>query len=211
MFTVPVCTQQLETKGFAVVRDVLSEKQIQLLSRGSGKRPEFALVRRVYEGLPMRIVEGLAGAMVLSFARYGAPEGWHRGRTDTIESGAPLEFTPGYDVALVLESRRCSMEAITGSGRLGLTEPVPAAACVTLEFSPTDVVILDSRALRRWPVELHGRVFWFSVVRPWMTALMEFHDYLPKDTPPRARQFAGRIPARDVGEWLFTSHAKRNS
>src|ERR1700688_612301 len=97
---VALCTQQLETQGYTVVKDVLSEKQIALLARGRERVPEFHVVRRGFEGLPMRIVEGLAGAMVLSAARYGTSNQWHRGRTDTVESGAPADFVASFDIAL---------------------------------------------------------------------------------------------------------------
>lgn len=207
---VAMCMQQLESEGFTVVDSVLSEKQITLLARGRHQAPEFALIRRVFEGLPMRIMEGLAGPMVLSMAQYGDSAEWHRGRADTVASGAPADFIPGFDVAMTIDQRPGTVEAIAGSSRLAIADPVPAFVSRRIEFAPESLIIFDSRTLRRWPQDRGRDAFWFSVIRPWMTPLIDFTARLPKDTPPRAAQFAGRSPSRSISEWLFATHAKRS-
>lgn len=208
--TVSLCVQQLETQGWAVVEAVLSPKMIALLTRGSGGFPEFRIIRQVFEGLPMRIMETIAGRMVLSMARYGVSQEWHRGRDDIVASGAPADFISGFDVGLRLDSEPCILEVISGSARLGPRDVIPLQLQRTVEVAVHAVVILDSRTVRRWSAQLASRIFWFSVVRPWIMPLMNFFDKLPKDTPPRALQFAGMPPAKDVGEWLFRAHPKRS-
>jgi hypothetical protein len=206
------CTQQLEAQGCTVVPTVLSAKLRAMLDRGRNKFPEFVLVRQAFEGLPLRITAELAGEMVLSSARYGVPGGWHRGRDDVVRDGAPASFVPGFDVALTLEAGPCTVEFLPGSGRFGAHDALPVSQLAAMTMQPDDVVIFDSRMVRRWPPESAAHVFWFSVARPWITPLVDFVARIPATTPPRARRFAGDVtlPSRDIGEWLFRTHPKRS-
>ena len=211
--TVALCVQELETRGWTVVEGCLSPQLQRHLARGypNPNPSELALVRQAFDGLPMRITESLVGEVILSRVKYGAEPGWHRGRADTVASGAPAGFIPGFDLACVLDARPCPAEVVPGSGRLRADDPLPESICQAAELAPGDLAIFDSRLLRRWPPERGPRVFWFSVIRPWLTPLSDFSKRLRPETPPRARRFFGEPwwPARDVREWLFRTHKNK--
>lgn len=208
--TVAACMQQLETQGFTLIERVVSARQLGGLARANRERIDFLAVRRLFDGLPMRVMEGLAGPMVLSQVRYGTPAGWHRGRTDTVASGAPAGFVPGFDVSLALDGQPCTVDAIAGSARLGAEAILPSIAGTSVTFTAEDVVVFDSRTVRRWPDPRPDTIFWYSVIRPWMMPLMDVMASVPRDAPPRALAFAGRRPSREIGEWLFSTHQGRS-
>ncbi len=211
---VALCTQELETQGWTVVQSCLSPQLQRHLVRGypNPNPSELTLVRQAFDGLPLRITQGLIGEVILSQVRYGEAEDWHRGRGDTVASGAPAEFIPGFDLSCVLDRKPCPVEVIPGSGRLTDDDPWPYQISQTVEVKPGDLAIFDGRLLRRWPPERSGWVFWFSVIRPWLTPLSDFSRRLRPDMPPRALSFFGipRQPPGDVGEWLFRTHQKRS-
>lgn len=212
---VAYCIQELETQGWTILRGNLSQRLLSHFARGypAPNPSELILVRQAYDGLPMRIVEGLVEQAVLSAVRYGAEEQWHRGRDDTVRGGAPADFIPGFDLAATLDSAPCALEVISGSQRLGVDDPYPLQQSRSIELASGDLAIMDSRLLRRWSAQSAYWILWFSVIRPWLTPLDDFTDKIRPDTPPRALRFYGIPwrPARDVGQWLFHSHSKRNS
>jgi hypothetical protein len=211
---VALCTQELGTRGWTLVEGCLSPQLQRHLARGypSPNPSEMTLVRQAFDGLPMRITQGIIGEVILSQIKYGAEAGWHRGRGDTVASGAPAEFVPGFDFACVLDGKPCQVEVIPGSNRLTDDDPCLLEISREVELRPGDVLILDSRLQRRWPPERGHLIFWFSVIRPWLTPLSDFSKRLRPETPPRALRFFGipQVPPRDVGEWLFRTHRKRS-
>ena len=211
--TVALCMQMLETQGWVVIRQNLSPRLLTSLARGfpNPNPSELVLVRQVFDGLPMRIIQGLIGEVMLSAIKYGAQQGWHRGRNDTVSSGAPANFIPGFDLAAILDSESCSVDVIAGSGRLETGEDYPVEISQSIEIAPGDLAIFDSRLLRRWPSDRCQWVYSSSVIRPWITPLSDFSSRIGLDMPPRALRFYGVPwqPARDVGEWLFRNHTKR--
>lgn len=212
--TVALCAQELETRGWTVVEGCLSPQLQRHLARGypNPNPSEMTLVRQAFDGLPLRITQGLVGEVILSQVKYGAGEDWHRGRGDTVASGAPPDFVPGFDLACVLNGRPCEVEVIPGSGRLAAGDPPPLQIAQAFALAPGDLAIFDSRLLRRWPTGRGRHAFWFSVIRPWLTPLSDFSRRLRPETPPRALRFFGIpwLPHRDVGEWLFRTHRKRS-
>jgi hypothetical protein len=211
--TVALGTQELETRGWTIVEGCLSPQLQRHLSRGfpNPNPSEMTLVRQAFDGLPLRIVDGLIGDVILSHVRYGVSEGWHRGRDDTVASGAPAEFVPGFDLSCVLNGKSCAIEVVPGSGRLGTKDPVPEEIKQLTQLAPGDLAIFDSRLMRRWPAEGARWVFSFSVVRRWLTPVTDFSKRLRPGTPPRALRFFGEPwPACDVREWLFQTHQRRS-
>jgi hypothetical protein len=210
--TIALCMQELETRGWTVVEGCLSPQLQRHLARGypNPNPSEMTLVRQAFDGLPMRITQGIVGEVILSQIKYGAEPNWHRGRYDTINSGAPPDFIPGFDLACILDGQPCQLEVIPGSGRLRANDPCPVGISQEVELRPGDLVILDSRLQRLWPQKRDRWVFWFSVIRPWLTPLNDFSMRLRPETPPRALRFFGipQMPPRDVGEWLFRTHRK---
>jgi hypothetical protein len=211
--TVALGIQELETRGWTIVEGCLSPQLQRHLARGfpNPNPSEMTLVRQAFDGLPMRIVEGLIGEVILSQVRYGVSQGWHRGRNDTIASGAPADFVPGFDLSCVLNGKPCTIEVVPGSGRLRTHDPVPEEIKQPATLAPGDLAIFDSRLLRCWPPQGADWVFCFSVVRRWLTPVTDFSKRLRPGTPPRALRFFGEPwPARDIGEWLFRTYQKRS-
>jgi hypothetical protein len=198
-----------------VLKGNLSPQLTRHLARGFPEHnpSKLTLVRQAFDGMPLRIVTGLIGEVVLSMIRSGATPDWHRGRNDTIASGAPSQFIPGFDLAATIDTSSCILEVIPGSGRLSVSDPNPKQISTPVELDPCDLAILDSRLLRRWSAESGKQVFWFSVIRPWLTPLDDFEPEIRSNTPPRALRFFGLPwqPAREVGQWIFTSHTKRST
>jgi hypothetical protein len=187
---------------------------VQLKQHSINKKIEkLSLIRQAFDGLPLRIINGLIGEVVLSAIRVEASSEWHRGRDDTIISGAPPEFIPGFDLVINIGSETAGLEVISGSGRLPIDSPYELLDSRFIELVHGDMVILDSRILRRWISKNEGAIFWFSVIRPWLTPLDDFTNKVRPDTPPRALRFYGIpwIPAQDIGQWLFKNHRKRSS
>ena len=212
---VSLCIQNLETQGWTVLKGNLSPQLTRHLARGFPEHnpSQLTLVRQAFDGMPLRIITGLIGEVVLSMIRSGAAPDWHRGRNDTIASGAPSQFIPGFDLATTIDSSPCILEVIPGSGRLSANDPNPSQISARVEVGPCDLAILDSRLIRRWSLETGKKVFWFSVIRPWLTPLDNFEREVRSNTPPRALRFFGLPwqPARDVGQWIFNTHNKRST
>lgn len=212
--TVALGVQELATRGWTIVEGCLSPQLQRHLVRGfpSPNPSEMTLVRQAFDGLPMRITENLLGEVILSQVAYGVGTGWRRGREDTILSGAPADFIPGFDLACTLDGKPCTIEVIPGSGRLRANDPVPEEIKQVAQLAPGDLAIFDSRLLRRWPTERSDWVFWFSVIRPWITPVADFSNRLRPGTPPRALRFFGAPwwPSRDISEWLLRTHQKRS-
>jgi hypothetical protein len=207
--SVALSIQELSTQGWTVVPGNLSPRVVAFIERHGGERARLIQVtRQAFDGLPLRITQALAGETILSAFGIGTAEGWHRGRSDTLESGAPTEFIPGFDCFAPAGAEPCRVEVIPGGGRLRRDDPLPLVTARTVELAPGDLLILDSRAPRHWPPEPPRHLFWFSIVRSWMTPQSRFDDLLDEDVPPRALRFYGVpfAPHRDVGAWIFDTH-----
>jgi hypothetical protein len=172
----------------------------------------MVLVRQVFDGLPMRITQGMVGEVILSDISYGVQQGWHRGRSDIVNCGAPASFVPGFDMATVLDFKPCLIDVIDGSSRLAADDGCPTGLRQSVEIAPGDLAIFDSRLLRRWAEDRCQWVYSLSVIRPWITPVSDFSSKIHPDMPPRALRFYGCPwwPSRDVGEWIFRNHTKRS-
>ena len=213
--TLSFSRQTLATEGCAILRESLSPRLLKSLTRGfpSTNPSELTLVRQVFDGLPMRIVQELIGEVVLSAIKCGCESGWHRSRVDTIASGAPAEFVPGFDLATVIDQKLCRLDFLCGSGRLAADSAYPAQIYRSVELAPGDLAILDSRLLRRWPDDHGQHIYMASVVRYWLTPLQDISSRLSADLPPRALRFFGVPwqPAREISQWLFRNHPRRSA
>jgi hypothetical protein len=209
-----LCMQELKTQGWSIIRDNLSTRLITLLKQHYMNKtvPSLSLIRQSFDGLPWRISTGLIGEVVLSAIKVEPSHGWHRGRNDTVISGAPANFIPGFDLAININTEAIGLEVLSGSGRISIDAPYKFLARSILEIAPSDLVIFDSRLLRCWSPENNRAIFEFSVIRPWLTPLEDFTDKVRPDTPPRALKFYGipGIPAKDISHWLFKNHQKRS-
>jgi hypothetical protein len=212
---VSLSTQLLATAGCAMLKQNLSLRLLKSLARGfPNQNPsELALVRQVFDGLPMRIVQGLIGEVILSAIKYGCEQGWRRSRIDTVASGAPAEFVPGFDLATVIDQEACRLEFLPGSGRLTADSVYPTQIARSVELAAGDLAILDSRLVRRWPDDRRHSIYMVSVVRFWLTPQQDFSGRISADLPSRALRFFGAPwqPAREIGQWLFHNHPERSS
>lgn len=189
----PLVLQDLRTRGWTLLEAAGAWADLEAVA------PAVA-ARRSFEGALAEAAAGLLGPCMLSFARIGAPAGWHRGRADTVQSGAPPEFIPGLDLVRAREPMRAAL--IPGSGRLRSGDPAPEALAVELSLRPDQALLLDTRLWRRWPAP--APALFFSVVRAWLEPEADFRALAGAEASPADRLFFGAAtqPATDVGRWL---------
>jgi len=206
--------QELATKGWTLLAGSVSSRFGEYLaSYANWPARQLKLTRQLFDGLPMRISQGVIGESIVSAFGSSVRGGWHRGRTDTLESGAPPSFLPGFDFFTSTAVEPVRVSVINGGGRLARHDAPPIAAGQTVELGRGDLLIADCRTPRCWSEPLPRSLFWFSTVRPWMTQEMDILSLVEHDTPPRALAFFGAAqrPPGDVLEWLTASHRKREA
>jgi hypothetical protein len=205
----PAYVTSVETSGVAVLRNTWSGKLRDPLAAINAGLPTFRVIREAYDGLPMRVAQAVAGEQIFSRARIPLPDGWHRARTDTVASGAPLTFVPGLSIAGPVSADTVRLSFVPGSARLPADAEVPEEMVVHVELDPADVAVLDARCMRRWSAP--ESTFELSVVRTWIEPELDASRLVAPDGPERAKRFAGMpwIPAPSVESWLFERHERR--
>ena len=212
---VALCIHRLETEGWTVVHRCLSTRFLRNLARRSGRRPPLQAAREACEGLPLRIIRGLIGDPILSsigYVEHCEAPAWHRGRDDTLASGAPVSFVPGFDLVLPVSPQGAEVDIASGSFRLSAQQAHPSEQLVAPLHVPAEsLAILDIRMLRRFRLRPKNRIFTFSVVRPWLCPEIDLEPLLPSDLPRRTARFFGLTsrPGRDIRAWLLRSHRTR--
>lgn len=206
----PTYLTAVETAGVAVLRVTWSDKLRQRLATMTADRLSVRVLREAFEGLPIRIAQGLAGEQVFSGAGVGVRHGWYRQRLDTVAAGAPGNFVPGVCVAGPVGGQAVDLDYVPGSARLPADAAVPEDLTARVRLAQGDVAVLDSRCARRWSHP--EQVFRLSVVRPWLEPERDGRELVGSDILPRVQRFAGVpwAPATTLEQWLFERHERRN-
>jgi hypothetical protein len=200
----------VDTAGVAVLPVTWSDKLRQRLAAMPADRLSLRVLREAYEGLPMRVAQGIAGEQVLSSAGLGAAPGWHRQRVDSVADGAPSRFVPGLCIAGPVGAAATTLWYVPGSASAPRDAPVLESLALAAELVPGDVAVLDSRCMRRWSDP--AAVFRMSVVRTWIQPERDGRELITGDVSPQLARFAGSpwAPAETVRQWLFERHERRS-
>lgn len=207
----PNLQQALETRGWGVVPQSLSDRLVWKLKQRPSIDSNLTLIRQVFEGIPRRLTEYFSGEQILSAYSHGAPAGWHNGRPDLSATRLPDSFAPGYDFAFYLGETGVSFSALSGFRQFGGEDEIVFGLANEAALDPGDFLLMDCRIWRRWPDEQRENIFWFTTVRPWISVSKDFSEHVRDKTPARALRFYGSAcrPFRNVGDWIFAAHGKR--
>lgn len=209
---VAVALEALATRGYAVVTGCVSRTLTDKVLRGHVGRMSYEHVRRFWDGLPAFLCERSIGTCVFSALtrlpaeRAGHQGAWHRGRGDTVASGAPRDFIPGFDLVVPLEAG-LEVLVLPASGRQLRDEPVDFESARAVPLAVEDLMILDSRLYRRFRGA--AQIVILSVVRDWIDPIEIQTDGIASTTPARAAAFFGRelLARTDMRDWLLATRS----
>jgi len=199
----------LETRGWTVMRDIVSDRLRGKILRGTG-RPDYRHIRQIVDGSPTRVTTSVIGAHVFSCLRPDV-KGWHRGRTDILASRTPAGFIYGIDLVTPLGPDPLVTDIVDGSARLPLGAEAAVRAARRVQVRPGDLLMMDCRIWRRDASDPGASAIAISVIRSWMTPEEVWPLKELDKMPERAAAFFGRDRRQtaSVREWLVRTHPER--